>query len=70
VTFVNGGDYDEAVQELVKYEAWNKGPDELRFCWRDRDGSLPAMLWTRHPQGTTSDMKNAWLEKAANLIQT
>jgi hypothetical protein len=37
-------------------------------CWIDRTASVPAILWTDHPQGEKTEILRSWLEKARELV--
>jgi len=68
VMFVTGHDYDEVVQEVVCETgdaSWQQHQD---FCLRYANQSLPAVLWTPHPQGKRKERVAAWIEKACELI--
>jgi hypothetical protein len=40
----------------------------IEFWWRSRDATRPAILWTDHPQGKSTETVSKWLEKARELM--
>jgi hypothetical protein len=68
------GDYRcEVVGQVVddlNEKHWDKTLNaKWWFYQRKPMNSLPAMLWTYHPQGKKREMTAAWIDHACNLLQ-
>lgn len=66
---VIAGDY--AKSEIVlpvfgKRSDWSES-DDFEFCWIERIGSDPAVLWTDHPERKLKVRVQRWLKKAREL---
>jgi hypothetical protein len=73
VVWVTGDYRVEVIGQVIddlKEKHWNKA---LKARWwfyqRKPMNSLPAMLWTYHPQGKKREMTAAWIDHACNLLQ-
>lgn len=53
-----------------KDRSWKKEKklEEKGLYWREPTDSLPAMLWTDHPQGKPRPVVEVWIEQACKLI--
>jgi hypothetical protein len=67
---VIAGDYArfEIVHPVFGGRAAWREPDDFEFCWIERKGPAPAVLWTDHPERKLKARVERWLEKSAELV--
>jgi hypothetical protein len=70
VMWVTGNYRAEVVGQVVEdpnEEHWEKSPEDEGVFFRGRMHSLPAMLWTYHPQGPDRN-HDLWIREACKLL--
>jgi hypothetical protein len=66
VVFVTGCFAEALVREVVyDLQDTSREKENVDLWWRRRTNSLPAMLWTRHPQGARRD----FLDQCLNVVR-
>jgi hypothetical protein len=77
VMWVTGNYGGEVVRQVVEdanvvedpnKEHWEKSPEDKGVYFRRRMHSLPAMLWTYHPQGQHRQDTDLWIREACKLL--
>jgi hypothetical protein len=69
VVFTTGDDYAEAVMAAtVSIEHWQRDCEEDGYWWYGGSAELPALLWTYHPQGKSSQLLAKWVLRAKSLL--
>lgn len=71
LVFVTGNYGEDIIGDVVEDQeqrSWNRSLEENGFWSRDAMGSIPAALWTYHPQGKTKDTTRRWIAEACRLI--
>jgi hypothetical protein len=71
ICFVTGDYGDGIIGEVVgdpKAESWDKTEEKSGFWARRAANGLPAVLWTYHPQGKSTELIETWLKAACKLL--
>jgi hypothetical protein len=71
IVFVTWNYAEEVVHRIVDDSNdlfWEKEGDHNGFWYRRPRNSLPAILWTKHPERKTKLMTNLWLDVARSLL--